>query len=378
MTFRFQQTALIVGCSCLLACVGGWWFDTEQFFPSWLFAVLFWLGLSLGCLPLLMLHHLAGGRWGFLIRRFLEAAAMLVPLMAVCFVPIFFGLGHLYRWAHPEIVAADKVLQYQQGYLNPGAFIARSVTAFGIWTTFAILLNRYSVQQDETSNPEPTRRLRTLSGPGLLLHTLVGTFAYVDWIMTLERDWYSSIFLVLLLVGQMLLCIAFAILLLTVCQHAPPLAGRVGITQFHQLGNLLLAFVLVWTYLQFSQFLIQWAGNLPREISWYLHRSKGGWGLLIVLLAVFHFFVPFAVLLFRETKRRPVALAIVAATVFAANAAAVFWMIAPSFHPEGFRVHWLDFAAFAGVGGLWLAAFATRLRTRPLLPLHDPRFTHEV
>jgi hypothetical protein len=320
-----------------------------------------------------MLQHLTGGRWGFVIRRFLEAGFMTLPLMALLFVPLLFGLRELFPWARPAEAAVNPVLRHRASYLNPPGFIIRAIVVFAIWIAMAWCLRKWSLQQDQTADPAPTRRLRTLSGPGIVIYPLTATFAYIDWIMSLEPDWYSTMFPVIIVIGQFLSTIAFSIVLLGLLRGDAPFAEIVSTTHFHHLGNLLLTFVMFWTYISFGQFLIIWSGNLPQEIVWYLHRIADGWKWIVVLLALFHFFLPFFLLLFRANKRRVPILMTIAAVVFVVRILDVFWMVAPSFHPTGIRVHWLDVAAPLGVGGIWIAAFIYNLKRAELLPHHDPR-----
>ncbi|MDB6111505.1 MAG: hypothetical protein JWR69_3255 [Pedosphaera sp.] len=371
---RVQSAALVVGVAGLALCVlGAFVSGRQQFFASYLFGYLFWLNLSLGCFGIAMLQHLTGGRWGFVIRRFLEAGFMIIPLMALLFVPLLFGLQDLYAWARPTEVAVDPVLQNRANYLNPTGFIIRAVVVFAIWSSMAWCLRKWSLQQDQTTDPAPTRRLRTLSGPGMVIYPLTATFAYIDWAMSLEPDWYSTMFPVIIVIGQFLSTIAFSIVMLGLLRKEAPFAEVVSTTHFHHLGNLLLTFVMFWTYISFGQFLIIWSGNLPQEIVWYVHRIADGWKWIVVLLALFHFFVPFFLLLFRANKQRVPVLMTIAGFVFFVRILDVFWMVAPSFHPTGIRIHWLDVAAPLGVGGIWIAAFIYHLKRRDLLPRHDPR-----
>jgi hypothetical protein len=252
-------------------------------------------------------------------------------------------------------------------------FIGRSILFFATWIIMAWLLRKWSVQQDETTDPAPTRRLRKLSGPGIVIYPVTATFAYVDWIMSLEPDWYSTMFPVIIFIGQFLSAFAFAIILLAWFRREPPFVGVVSTTHFHHLGNLLLTFVMFWTYVSFGQLLIIWSGNLPQEISWYLHRIAGGWKWIVVLLALFHFFLPFFLLLFRANKQRVVILMSIAMVVFLVHVVNVFWMVVPSFYPQGIRIHWLDIAAPIGVGGIWIAVFLANLKSRRLMPQNDPR-----
>lgn len=375
---RLQRAGLTLGALGVVACGLGVPANARQFFISYLTGYTFWIGLSLGCLGVAMIHHLTGGRWGFVTRRFLEAGFMTLPLMALLFIPLIFGLNELYSWARPDVVAASETLPRKIPYLNAPAFVARAVGYFSVWLALAFCLRKWSLQQDATTDPAPTMRLRSLSGPGIVLYPLTGTFALVDWVMSIEPEWYSSIFPVILLIGQVLTAFAFVTLLLATGQIQSPFCAVVNRTHFHDLGILLLAFVVFWTYVSFSQLLIIYSGNLPREIDWYLHRIAGGWKWVVGLLALFHFFVPFFLLLFRVMKQNVTRLAMIAGLIFNMHVVAMFWLIQPSFFPRGMRVHWLDAAALLGLGGFWIAVFAANLKRYALLPRNDPRIEYSV
>ena len=301
---------------------------------------------------------------------------MTLPLMAIFFVPICFGLRDLYIWTDPRAVAASPVLRHRADYMTPQLFIIRAAVFFLIWSIAAAVLNKWSFQQDGTADVEPTRKLRALSGPGMVFYPLTATFVFVDWVLSLEPDWFSTMFLVLIVVGQMLSGLAFSIMLLAWLRKFKPLSEIVTETHFHHLGMLLFAFIMLWTYMAFSQLLIIYSGNLPREILWYAHRIAGDWMVVVWFLVLFHFAIPFLLLLSQDLKRNPRALATIAAVVFFAHIVDLYWLIAPSFSTTGIHVHWLDFAAPIGVGGIWLAAFARRLNSRSILVLNDPRQTN--
>lgn len=370
---RFQTAGLVIGSVGLALCAVGAFLDTTRFFPAYLFGYLFWLSLALGCFGVAMIHSLTAGRWGNPTRRFLEAGYLTLPLLAVLFTPIFFGLKHLYPWARPADVAASKVLQNKAAYLNFPAFTGRMVFYFLVWIVMAWFLRKWSLEQDQTKDVAPTQRMRILSGPGIIIYPLTVTFAYVDWIMSLEADWYSTMFGVIICAGQVLVAFVFITILLAWFKNYEPISQVTTLTPFHHLGNLILSFVVFWTYVSFGQLLIIWSGNLPHEIVWYLHRVGGNWKWFVGFLAAFHFFFPFFLLLFRTMKRRLGALVFLAAVVFVAHILDMFWLITPSFHPAGIRINWIDFAAFLGVGGAWLTMFIAMLKRAPLLARNDPR-----
>jgi hypothetical protein len=370
-----QKRSLAVGLIAAVLCAGGALIFPPVFFRAYLSAYIFWIGIPVGALALLMLHHLVGGRWGFMIQRVLEAAIQTLPLMALLFIPLLFGLADLYPWAQTEVVAADPLLQQKAAYLNIPFFIARAVAYFAVWIVLGRLLVTWSLQQDRSADDTLTLRLQRLSGPGLVLYGLTVSFAVIDWIMSLEPKWYSTIFGMIFMVSFGLAAMALAILATRFLESEKPLAQVVSPDRWHDLGNLLLALVMFWAYLNFSQFLLIWSENLAEEIPWYLHRIGGGWEWVAVALILFQFALPFILLLSRNTKRDSRTLAAVAAAILFMHWLDILWLVVPSFYPARFHFHWLDIAAPVAIGGLWLAAFIGYLKARSLLPLHDPRFT---
>jgi len=363
---RIQFISLIFGILALGASAFGAFVNTKQFFFSYLFAVLFWLGLSLGCFVVTMIHQLAGGRWGHPTRRFLEAGFMVLPLMAVLFIPIVFGLRYLYPWAAEASATGGRLYQSDWGD------IVRQVFFFFVWIWIALRLRIFSLDQDITNDAEPTRRARFLSGPGTVVYGLLVTFASVDWIVSLEKNWYSTMFGVIIAGGQILAAYAFVILLLALFQNQTPFAGVVNKVHYHQLGNLLLTFVLFWTYVSFGQLLIIYSGDIPHELEWYLHRIAGSWKAVIAAIALFHFFLPFFLMLFRGIKRSVIPIATLSGVLLLIHVVDTYWLVMPSLHQHGVSVSWMDFTAPIGVGGLWLAYFLWRLAAAPLLPVNDP------
>jgi hypothetical protein len=338
-----KRPCLTAGLLGAIGCICGWIFAPRDFFISYLFAELFFLGLSLGSLCLLMIHHLTAGYWGYGLRRFFESAVGNLPLLALLFVPIFFGLTTIYPWEQPALVAASEVLQKKAPYLNTLGFVVRAAIVFTIWVALGQRLLKLSAEQDVTVSVEPTKKLRRLSGPGLVIYPISMTFAAVDWIMSLETNWYSTMFPVLICIGQVLNALTFTILLLSAAARSRQLEPLASEETFHKLGNLLLAFTMMWAYLAFSQLLIIWSGNLPHEISWYLHRISDGWRWVAVFIFLFHFLVPFFLLLSRPVKKRRRVLAWVAGCIFFAHIVAIWWTVAPSLFQSHFYISWLTF-----------------------------------
>jgi hypothetical protein len=375
---RIQTIALSVGCAGMVLCAVGAIFDPQQFFRSYLAAFTSWAGIALGSLALWMIHNLTGGAWGFVLRRYLEAATRTLPFLALAFLPMSFALHDIYSWAGPGDPAEMHEHNPRPEYLNVPFFLARTGIYFAAWLILAFLLNRWSAEQDRCADPLPALRIQALSGPGLVIYGLTMTFASVDWIMSLDPSWSSTIFGALVATGQMLPALGLAIALATWYATRPPLARAATPDVWNDLGNLLLAFVMLWAYMMFSQLLIIWSGNLPEEISFYLIRSEGGWQWLGVTLAVFYFALPFVLLLSRDIKREPRRLRIVALAVVGMSFIHQFWMIAPVFSPRQFHLHWMDVAALAGVGGFWFSYFLWQLHARPLVPVHEPAYEKGV
>ncbi len=374
---RLQQMALVAGAVGTLACAAGGFANPGQFFRSYLFGFLFWTGVGLGCLSLSMIHHLSGGAWGLLIRRILEAGARTLPYAALAFIPVAVGVKQIYVWASPaHDEAMREMLAKKEAYLNVPFFIGRAAFYFLAWSLLAHFLSKWSLEQESGGDKERlARRMRGVAGGGLLVMGLTITFASVDWAMSLEPHWFSTIYGVLFMVGQALSAMALVIALLSVIGTEQPLAGVISSRTVHDLGKLMFAFVMLWAYVNLSQFLIIWSGNLPEEIPWYIHRLSGGWQWMALVLVVFHFVLPFMLLLSRDLKRNGRALGLLAAGIFLVRLVDLYWLVGPELHGHGgFAVHWMDVAAAVGLGGLWLTVFAGQLKGRSLLATGDPEF----
>ncbi|HET7294298.1 MAG TPA: hypothetical protein VFM88_17875 [Vicinamibacteria bacterium] len=379
---RLQRGATAAAVIGGVACLAGWFANAPQFYRSWLFAYLFWVNVGIGCLSLVMIHHLSGGMWGLVIRRMLEAGTRTMYLAPLFFVPVAVGMGQLFPWAAPE-AANDHLLRHKAPYLNTGFFMARAAFYFAVWAFLAHQLSRLSAQLDAGPSLKASRRLRGVSGGGLLLMGLTITFASVDWAMSLDPHWFSTIYGVLFMVGQALAALTLVIVLLALFGKEAPFAGVVKPVDTHDLGKLMLAFTMLWAYIHLSQFLITWAGNLPEEIPWYIRRMHGGWQAVAQLLILFHFALPFLLLLSRDLKRNAKSLAVVAFLVFVVRLLDLFWLVAPDLQghgaeSHGIAVHGLDLAAPIALGGMWLAFFAHELRRRPLLPIGEPEIRERI
>jgi hypothetical protein len=370
---RLQLGGLVVGAAALIACVVGAFFsrDWAQFFRAYLAAYVFFLGLGLGSLVILMVYHLTGGAWGFLLRRILEAGTRTIPILAVLFVPLAFGLVYLYEWARPEVVEVNKNIQHKAIYLNPVFFLVRAALFFVLWSGLAFILDAWSRRQDQTADPGLMSKFARLSGPGLVVYGLTLTFASVDWIMSLQTTFRSTIFGPLVASGQLLSAFALSAIVLAWLAPRPPMSEHFSELGLNDVGNLLLTFLIIWAYMVFFQFMLIWIANLPYEVIWYLPRSRGGWQWVTWVLVVFHLFIPFFLLLMRDVKRHAPTLARVAGLLLAMQLVFSYYLVLPAFPKTDISEHWMDFLTPLAIGGLWLADFLWELTRRPLLPAHD-------
>ena len=372
---KLQQKAFIIGIGALVLSAILAFFNITQFFHSYLLAFSFWIGIALGSLAILLLHQLTGGMWGAVIRRLLEAATRTMPLLAALFIPILIGIHKIYIWSDPAVVQHDEILRHKELYLNIPFFSLRAVLYFAIWIGLTFAFARLSRKQEEGADSSLVAKFQALGGIGLLLYGLTATFASVDWFMSLEPHWFSTIYGLIIITGQVLNAFAFVIVVATVLSQYPPLSDFIGRDQFKDLGNLTLTFVMLWAYMSFSQLLIIWSGNLPEEIPWYVHRFHAGWQWLGGVLIVFHFAVPFLVLLSRTAKKNSKILVFVALGLMVMRLADLFWLIAPEFHEKGFFLHPLDMLLPVGMGGVWIAYYLRQLKTMPVVAMKDPNFS---
>ncbi len=340
---RLQQRAFLVGGVALLVSILGAMRTPELFYPSYLMSFMLVLGLTVGSLGLLMLQHLVSGHWGIIIRRSLESATRTLPLMVLAFLPIvLFGMHHLYAghgdekgWLNAPPTGEGALSDFQKGYLTTHGifgFYGRAVIYFGIWLLLMFTFNILSKQQDARPEDRALRlRFKMLAGPGLILYVFMMTFASFDWVMSLSPHWASTIYGFLFVAGQLISSMAFMIAVVVLLSRTEPFASVLQKRHLHDLGKLLLAFVMLWAYFDFSQLLIIWSGNQPEEISFYRTRLYGGWGVVAVIVLVFHFFVPFFLLLSQDVKRNAKVLPKIAMWLIFMRLVDLFWMTRPEF-----------------------------------------------
>lgn len=371
-----NKKALAFGALGAMATVAGYFFHHETFWQSYLIGYIFWLNITLGSLGLLMVQHLSGGAWGIVSRRVLESSVRNFPVMAILFIPIAMNMPHLYHWATPE-GAADPLIQLKAAYLNKNFFLVRAAAYFAIWIGLGFTLAGWSAKQDVAAPVIPgpeDRKFRMVSGPGIVLFMVTVTLMSVDWMMSLDPHWTSTIYGVLFVGSSGLSTLAFTIVILSRLSEAKPMSEMMTADRFHDFGKLMYAFVLLWAYFSVSQLIIVWSGNLPEEIPFYLVRFTGTWGWVSVAVLIGHFVIPFAFLLSRTVKRKPKIAARVALFILAMRAVEIAWLIAPMVrhgeHAGG--PNWVDFATVLGLGFVWLPLFFRNLSGRAVVPVHDP------
>ena len=356
----------------------------SQILHAYLFAYIYWLMIPLGCTAILMMHHLTGGWWGYPIRRLLEAGTRTFGVMALLFVPIVIWMKQIYPWVYPpEDMASDPNYHFKLAYLNPNFFIVRAIIYFAILMGLAHLLNKWSREQDSSGDPRFAKYLEGISGPGLILWGMAVSFSMIDWVMSLEPKWFSTIYGMIFMIVAALTAMSFIVFVLRRLvddERGKEIREKVTPGQFNDLGNLMLAFTMLWAYLSFSQFLIIWAGNIKDEIPWYITRAFGSWGKLAVVLIVLHFALPFLLLLQRNIKRRVHRLSVVAALLLVLSVVDVYWLIVPAYEKDGPHLGSLvwDIFYLVVIGIIWIATYFWQLGKMPLLPSHDPRFEGEL
>ncbi len=385
---RWQLLSMGIGGIGLVIWIVGALTDTENALRGWLLGFILWAGIAFGGLGILMLQYVTGGAWGVVIRRVVEACARTIPFVGLLFLPIAFGVYELYEWAnHPE----DKIIAWRGIYMQPAWWVARTVVYFIVFSAMAYLLSGWGAKQDASADYEESAkwlgRATAVSAPGIVLFVALVTFASVDWMMTLEPHWFSTMWGFLFTAGWALSCFCFSVAILAYFSDKPPLDRVLGKRHFHDIGKLMLALVMIWAYFNFSQYLIIWSGNLTEETPFYLVRSKGGWGAMGLFLIVFHFAFPFLILLMQDFKRKAKWLAAIALFIIFMRLVDMYYIIGPSPKIGEFKLHLLevpfrlspwDIVAPIAIGGIWFALFVWQLRKRPLVPLNDPFFENAI
>jgi hypothetical protein len=372
---KISQRSLVIGGVFAVIAVVIALRKPDEFYRAYLLGFMCWLGVALGSMAILMIRHLTGGGWGTVIRRILGAAMRTLPLLAFLFIPVALGILHLYIWAQPLTNIEDKHLrehleQLTHTYLTVKGFIIRAIFYFAVWNVLSFLLSKWSKEADRPGAPDNSGPFKAVSGPGLILYGFTISFAAIDWIMSLDPSWISTIFGLIILIGEVLSAMCFAVVVERILFNYKPMSEMLTPDFVHDHGKWMLAFTMVWAYFNFSQWLIIWAGNLPAEITFYLRRLDGGWVAIGLILIFLGFVVPFATLLSRPFKRDIRRLAWLAAWLLVIRYLDLFWIIEPNFS-KSLTVTLADIVVPIAIGGFWLWYFFRNLASLPLLPAYD-------
>lgn len=368
---RWQPIALGIGVLGLAISVVGFVTNRQQFFRSWLPSWLFWFSIVAGALAVLMLQYVTGGEWGLMIRRPLGAAARTMWVLLILFVPVAIGFRQIFPWADTTYVDYREIQELKGFYLNPKFFFIRAIVYFGFFLLWAWRIRVLSLEFYRTRSPYTELSRRKWAASGLVLVVLAMTFASIDWMMSTEPKWSSTMYGITFTVGCGLSAFAFVIFFLSRLAHTDAMAEVLRPMHLRDLGNLMLAFVMFYAYTSFSEYLLIWYANLHEEIPHYLVRQHGGWGTIAAALVLFHFFLPFFMLLMRPIKDRPETIAVVTVIIIVMRYIAIYWLVAPSWYGEQFAYSWMDLASLIGIGGIWLWAFIGQLKGQTIIPIHE-------
>ncbi|MCH9651084.1 MAG: hypothetical protein K0U98_22870 [Deltaproteobacteria bacterium] len=375
---RLSRISAVVGVVALLATFALYFKDGHTFFPSYLVAFLFWLSIALGGLIFVLIQYATRAGWSVAVRRLAEHVMGTLPVFGLLFLPLLLGIHDLYHWSHHEAVEADRLLEHKSAFLNSFGFSTRSVVYLVIWSLLAWWFRRQSIAQDQSKDPQVTRRLQARSAPAILVFALTVTFASFDWIMSLDPHWYSTVFGVYLFAGCFLAIHAVLALLCLRLQNQKLLAGVVSFEHYHDLGKMLFAMVVFWAYIGFSQYMLIWYANIPEETAFFQERLTHGWKGITVALVLGHFVLPFLFLLLRGVKRRRATLRFAALWLLAVHWLDLYWLVMPPLNHDGPHFSFADVTAFVGIGGLFLAVLATLMQKSALVPIGDPRLTESL
>jgi len=371
---KISNGALLTGIIFLAISALGLLADKSQFFHSYLVAFLFWTSVALGGLFFTMVNHVLGTQWSIVLRRIGETTLIVLPVLAILFIPLIFGIHDIYHWSHAEEVVKDHLLQKKADYLNSGFFVSRTIIYFVIWILFGRSLYRLSLKQDNDPNEGIVTRMRNISAPGLVLYALTVTFAAFDWLMSLNPHWYSTIFGLYFFSGCFLAILSFLVLFGQFLKSNNVLNETITVEHYHDLAKLLFGFTIFWGYMGFSQYFLIWYANIPEETIWYLVRWEGNWKYITMTIVFGHFLIPFLGLMTRASKRSGPWLIFISIWILVMHWIDIYWMVFPTHSPEGFFLSWMDLSLFIGLGALFFWIFWRKFILHPMIPAKDYRF----
>ncbi len=384
----FTVTAVVLA---FIAGPDGW----QHVCRAWVLGFMLTFGFCGGGMTLLMVQYVTGGKWGLLLRRPLEAMTRTLPLVIVYWLGLGLMLNRLYMWANPGIADADlklglitpeqmatirHAIEWKHPMLNVGTYWIVTAICFLIWGYYVWTLNTLSLKREKdtlANTPYWIKKMENVSGFGILVYSLTMTAGVIYWVMSMDVTWYSSIYGLLFLVGEGFQVLALALITTLSLSKAEPFKTILRTTEQYDLGKFTFAFVMLNMYLAFSQFLIIWSGNLPEEIPWYLDRINGHWGIICTLDFMFHWLIPFSLLLSKDIKKNKTRLIRVCQWMIFAKAFDLFWLIEPNFKDAARNLHFslgiLEYIAVpVAMTSLWVAFYCTQMKSRPLVAVNDP------
>lgn len=373
-----RNVLMLAALISIIACIAGYIQDPDRFFRSYLVAFAYTCAVGLAAFFFVMVQFLSGSAWSVTMRRIMENLMVTLPVGALLFVPLAFGLKHIYPWTNPELTAASELLRAKSGFLDETFFIARTYGYFIFWSIWIFAIYRQSVKQDTSHSIRQMNIASRWSAPGLFLGVAVGTLAAYDWLMTVEPSWYSTIFGLYYLADGAVLFFSTMILICLAFRKAGVLDKEINIEHYHDLGKWLFAMSCFYTYMAFSQFLLIWYANLPDETQFFRHRMPGTWLYISLSLPFIRFFIPFFTLISRPAKRNLKVLGFMAVWSLAVVYLDLYWVVMPVFYPNGPQIHWLDFATLGTTVSVVGLVFWSRFRKRAMVPVGDLRLEQSL
>jgi len=372
------KLGLILGVLGLIASAIGYFMNSEQFFHSYLVAFCYWLSIGLGGLFLTLLHYLTGAVWSIVFRRLYENFMILLPVLALFFIPILFGIHDLYHWSHADAVEHDAILKMKTPYLNIPFFAIRAGLFFLVWSLYARTYYSLSLKNDRSGDPSCLISAKRKSPFAVIVFAVTVSFAAFDWLMSLDPHWYSTIFGVYYFAGATLATYSLITIFVIYLERLGVLKDRVTKDHYHDLGKMLFTFTVFWAYIAFSQYFLIWYANIPEETVWFLQRWEGSWKIVSLVLAVGHFLAPFFVLLIRAMKRNLVVLAVMSMWLLIMHFVDLYWLVLPNLHKHHAVFHWLDITTLIGIGGIFIALVFRLSAKYAIIPINDPRLKESI
>lgn len=347
--------------------------NRQRAFFDYLWIFMFLASIGVGTLALVALEYLVGATWSTPFRRIDEFLSAIIPFLVLLIIPLFFGIPDLYHWAHKDVLSGDPVLQNKSAYLNFNFFTIRTVFCLATWLFFFFMMIRNSEKQDLTGDPALTKKNNIYGTAFAPLFVITLTIFSVDWMMSLEPHWYSTMYGVYYFSGTMVAAFAVTTLFAVRLKEGHYLDPKINNEHYYSLGAMMFAFNTFWGYIAFSQYLLIWYGDLPEETAWLLHRWEGNWKYVSIALVFIHFVIPFLVLVGRSQKTDPRILKIMAVWLLFAHALDLYWLIMPSYSNTGAPFSWQELSFPLLVAGITMIVFQLRASKRNLIPVRDPK-----